>query len=616
MGNTGVSGIIIFAMHILFLKIALILLACIVAGTFLKIALHYLGPVFAKKKHMKYFRQIIDDGIYDYQTIVRALTCYIPAGFLDTSSHQKIDKTDTSAGKRKNLTRAIDLLLDRNTGPRYLLLLSSSGGGKTSFILNYFLHNQMKPESRQHQLCIVPLSLKNAAQVIQNASDQNNTILFLDALDEDVHAFHSPDKRLAQLIEMAGAYKRIIITCHKNFIPKKKHTPSKQGFTIIQAVGKSEPYFFELKEFYLSLPTLTGIKKIIHWDLPALKAGLGKKITTHVKKHSHIGFTPLTLKFLTSVYPGTLPLDSINNLYQAIFDRSTDNEGRWKDKPMLREFLEHLAVDIYTGRFSRNEERLLPAETEEIARTMGINLKRFSNDLKSFMTQDQSGSLFFSHRSFMEFLFIRQLMSGNENCFNTALSDTMKTFLFETLQNRSELDMSVEFQWLSRFKLRACGTSKNSMATDGQAPVSNLFRHILVNNKPYRFLARLKKLIENPIFYEFGWDPQLNIHLKQAIFQNKTSLLKLPKRKWRVLIDPTKIEITMPGQHKVNILINQKDFDEYSGLEEDKALTALNRSINMAGLKIVNTVNQSGAFALLPDLNNFKEFTLYFWLDK
>ena len=83
-----------------------------------------------------------------------------------------------------------------------------------------------------------------------------------------------------------------------------------------------------------------------------------------------------------------------------------------------------------------------------------------------------------------------------------------------------------------------------------------------------------------------------------------------------VQIDPQKIEITRQDRQRERILINQKDFEEYIGLEKNAGLTTISRHMDSAGLKRLNAINKSRHIAALPDLNTFREFTLYFTLNR
>ncbi len=183
------------------------------------------------------------------------------------------------------------------------------------------------------------------------------------------------------------------------------------------------------------------------------------------------------------------------------------------------------------------------------------------------------------------------------------------------LMKNLSLNLNQEFQWLSSFELKAQGLKRKTGPTNNMESMENcepILQIILKKNNQYNFLNQINILFKNPIFYEFGWDPQLSENLEQAVLQSKSSLMKLDSKNWTVLINPKKIEITKHDRKNTEILINKKDFQEYSGLKNNLSLIRLNRRIGLKGLGIINNINQSKTIAVLPDLKSFDKFTVCF----
>ncbi|MCF6246097.1 MAG: hypothetical protein L3J69_01925 [Desulfobacula sp.] len=503
------------------------------------------------------------------------------------------------------------MFLDRDARSRHFLILAGSGAGKTIFALNYYLHTKKKPKKKRGNLVLIPLSLQNADQLILSSSDKKNSVLFLDGFDEDTSAGNHPYQRLRQIFNLAKSYRKIIITCSINFFPKTHYVKSKQGFEIIGPVDQNDDHIYELKKVYLSPMTLTEAKKILNANLPFGKAGMGKQIVEFIKSNASIGVTPFILSYFDNIYSKTPGLASISDVYKAIIHAWVGHQKNWKDKALLYQFLRHLAIDLFLERFNRGEEAIPLDALEHKTRDWGISLRPFKRDKKSLINQNKSGTLRFSHRSIMEYLFIEQLISGEKSCYKVYLTTNMKKLLFEFFKNSQPLDLSHEFLWLSQFKLKAHGL-KITVPNKDKASQKNLFYDIIDSNNQYKFLARLNKILKNPIFYEFGWEASLNDNLKLALFQSESSLLYLNRQKWQVLIDPKIIEITKHGQKIQKILFREKDVMEYSSLENDLSLARLNRTIGLSGLKMLNHINRTGFFAVLPELKNPDRFTIYF----
>lgn len=548
--------------------------------------------------------------MYDQQTINQALKSYIPPKFQEINPNKRAIKGKYRI-RRKDLTTAVDWFLDHKVPCRHLLLLADSGMGKTCFALNFYLHNKTRPQKKRHKIVLVPLRLHNADQLIMSVSDQNDCVLFLDGLEKDIKAFQKPHERIRQIIDQTSKFKRVIITSNLNFIPAIKHLPTQKGYEIIEPKSKDDNRIYRLRRFYMSPMTFSDVKNNLNAKIPFWKKNLKKKIERLISDNPSFGITPLMLNYLTEIIQENPNILSKNDIYKAMLKKRMDHELHWKDKPVFNQFLQKLATDLYLGWIQKGEESISINALGEKARTWGITLHHFTNDMQSVLNQGPSGLLRFTHRSIMEYLFVQQLISGDKACYQVPLTDLMKKFLFEILCVDQFRNLKAEFNWLTAFELKAQGLTRKS-ALDNKTEQTNIFQTILKKNNQYDFLNRLNKLFKNPIFYEFGWDPTLNKNLDQAIFQSKSSVMKLDKKKWTVLINLQTIEITKQDQKNVQILINKNECQEYSSIQDDISLITLNNAIGLKGLEMLNTINQSKGIAVLPDLKTFNTFTICF----
>lgn len=90
---------------------------------------------------------------------------------------------------RQDLFEMVDDLLFKETAHRFSLILGDTGMGKTSFLLNYYArHWQSSRRRRRFPIRLVPLGRKSADADISDVMQKSDTVLFLDAFDEDVRA--------------------------------------------------------------------------------------------------------------------------------------------------------------------------------------------------------------------------------------------------------------------------------------------------------------------------------------------------------------------------------------------------------------------------------------------
>lgn len=543
-------------------------------------------------------------GIYSESTVMEAIKYYIPQKYQKTSSKH----TNT----QKDLTQFVTQFIERKTSTRNLLLLAAPGMGKTTFALNFYLHTRNRRTRKRHSILLVPLNLKDADQMIKTAPDKKKTVLFLDGLDEDIQAFQNPKDRLLQLTENTIEYKRVIITSNLNFISSSQINVLKKGYEITSNTTGATYHLYKYHILYFSPMTYSRAKKILDHLLPFWKNKTKQNILKYIQSNS-AGITPFTLNYLPKILPGTRVLLSKNYIYEKIIQHSLKSQHAWDDKNLLNNFLGQLAVDLFANRHHRGEESI---QTDELIswfnKNWGTDLKPFNKDTQTLISEDSSGIVRFKHRSIMEYVFVQQLMSGDKQCFQIFLTDEMKSFFLEILIDQTSDSLSKELIWLNQFKIKAQGVSLKSDAKINELRPS-LFQTILNKNPQYAFLNQLTRLLKNPIFIEFGWDPKLYKSLKLAIRQAKSSFMELKEKHQNVLITSEQIEISQKGKQTKHIKLTPDIINEYSSMLNNAASIKLNRAVGVDGLQIIANLNRSGEVAVLPDLKTFETFTLFFW---
>ncbi len=133
-------------------------------------------------------RKRLGAELYTPEDIIRATTYYI------RPKCQDIDPAGSEEFRRvyamqEDLFEAVDKFLTSPWENKYTILLADSGMGKTSFVLNYYAHYWRRRRKRKRfELAVVPLSIPNADDHIKKNSNPKDTVLLLDAFDEDTRA--------------------------------------------------------------------------------------------------------------------------------------------------------------------------------------------------------------------------------------------------------------------------------------------------------------------------------------------------------------------------------------------------------------------------------------------
>jgi hypothetical protein len=186
-----------------------------------------LYPIRSERKNRRILSEKFSRGPYDQATIDSATRYYIrpKCSNVDPAKEEEIRRAVIVA--KEDLFAIVDQFLEHDDVRRHLLILADSGTGKTSFVLNYYVHNAHRSKRKRHKLALVPLSLRHADELIKNVpeQEQGETVIFLDALDEDTKAIEDHHARVRSLMESCSRFKRVIITCRTQFFPTDEEIP-------------------------------------------------------------------------------------------------------------------------------------------------------------------------------------------------------------------------------------------------------------------------------------------------------------------------------------------------------------------------------------------------------
>ena len=105
---------------------------------------------------------------------------------------------------------------------RYYIVLADSGMGKTTFLFNLFF-SYYKKLRRKHDIKFIPLSINSVFEEIEKIEDKQNTILLLDALDENREAINNYKKYMEKLVDETIKFHTIIITCRTQFFSNETY---------------------------------------------------------------------------------------------------------------------------------------------------------------------------------------------------------------------------------------------------------------------------------------------------------------------------------------------------------------------------------------------------------
>lgn len=360
---------------------------------------------------------------------------------------------------QEDLFDVVDRHLKEEQAHRHLLLLADSGMGKSSFVLNYYSHNQRLPKHRRQRLAVVPLGIPNAAQAINKIENKKNTVIFLDAFDEDSRAIKDHRKRLDELMKLCAPFKRVLITCRTQFFPKDEEIPKDTGIIRIDPRPPGVGGKYEFWKLYLLPLDNEQVEAFLRRRYSILQLHKRNKARALIQKIPLLSVRPMLLAYIPDVLESNTKIEYSFQLYEILVAKWLERESGWVKPEALRAFSERLAVDLFVNLEKRGEERIAGHELAPLAREWKINLDDWQLRGRSLLNRDAAGHYKFAHRSIMEYLFVERFMAGEKACTGLAWTDQMKRFVLEAARHQWQTQRKLSFD-LSRADLKDAHTLK------------------------------------------------------------------------------------------------------------------------------------------------------------
>lgn len=338
---------------------------------------------------------------------------------------------------RENIFTVIDRTLNHPTEYRYIFLLGDTGMGKSSFLLNYYVRN-LRRYRGQFKLVLLPLGIPDSDQRIEQIPEKENTVLFLDALDEDTLAIVDHTERIRNLVKLTRNFKKVLITCRTQFFSKDEEIPQETGLVIIGPIdaGKKSQYAFH--KLYLSPLTDLQVEQYLKRRYSFWQFKRRNQVREMVRKIPFLNVRPMLLTYAEELNGERRSINYSFEIYEEMIEAWLKREeGRVENikKELLRQFCEQLAIDLYINRERRGAERVHKNDLSRLAERWEIPLMDWQLSGRSLLNRDAVGNYKFAHRSMMEYLFVKRFLNGDAMCQGIPWTDQMQTFFLEILQD-------------------------------------------------------------------------------------------------------------------------------------------------------------------------------------
>ena len=325
------------------------------------------------------------------------------------------DNDPSSGGKPVNRTpvfKELDKLLGPPSKAPCILILADSGMGKTSLLAKYYAYHWISAKrSTRFNLVVVPLNRFDRNELIERIpSDiRSETVLCLDALDEDRTAIDDYDKRLQDFADLTATFQTVVITCRTQFfqnecdihIPSIIQSPSRPA-----SLGELAPV--EFKKIYIAPLSNVQIKTYLKKRFsPFIHPILYRRALHTIKRFADLISRPMLLAHIEDLLKVKGKLEFSFQIYEIIVQEWLRREVELKllarDKQELLEFSQKLAGDLFTTKRDRLSQFALQRTASLFSVTLNIREIR----QRSLINRDIEGNWKFAHRSIQEFLLVR-----------------------------------------------------------------------------------------------------------------------------------------------------------------------------------------------------------------
>ncbi len=400
-----------------------------------------------QRRTQKLLEKSFGSELYTREVIANSTRYYVPPNCSSVDPAQEAEMRQVIATKEK-LFEVIDEHLKEASTNRHLLLLADSGMGKSSFVLNYYARNQRLPKRKRRRLAVVPLGIPDAEEYIAKIEHARDTVIFLDAFDEDTKAINDHRGRLRDLMHACRHFQRVLITCRTQFFASDIEIPRETGLARVGPRKAGEGGIYEFWKLYLSplsdAQVEAYLRKRYRWS-----RSKRTQAAALVRKIPLLSVRPMLLAYIPDLLESGKHIEYSFQLYEVMIEQWLARESRWVQPKDLRQFSERLAVDLHRNKEQRGAERIPKAELSQLAKDWNIPLEAWQVSGRSLLNRDGEGNYKFAHRSIMESLFVKRLIENDANCSGTKLTDLMKAFLHEIKAHyqASGQSLPVEILW-------------------------------------------------------------------------------------------------------------------------------------------------------------------------
>jgi len=346
-----------------------------------------------------------------------------------------LPEDNTGLVARTNIFKLLNTFLAGNPRFSHAFILSDAGMGKSSLLVMLKLLHLNKLISPQYRVELMKIH-SDTIDRIEGIRDPGNTVLLLDALDEDPEAWTHFYTRTQTLLQATRNFRKVIITCRAQFFPREYEEDGRV------------PGQINLSGFYCSKMFLSPFSDAqVDEYLEARFTDMGErtKAQSIVNQMHSLKFRPMLLSYVDFLIEDTTHFNNSYTVYESLVEewfRRELRKGAVEDKEVLRDACSTIADHMYK---TRQTEVTSEEVMDLCAHIPGVrHLEYMTLEGRSLLHRTSEGNFKFTHYSILEFFVATSLARIPKEIQNT---DQVKTFITDLLVYRQlkrayKLDLS------------------------------------------------------------------------------------------------------------------------------------------------------------------------------
>lgn len=295
---------------------------------------------------------------------------------------------------------------DEGTWKRRFAILGGTGMGKSTFsaYLFYKYINYYKYKECKYPIYIKYLGQKDVLSDLRNMSEKNDvsqSILILDALDENRNATNDTKAFLDEIEEITDKYRIVILTSRTQFFPNKESEPTKGN--ILQNSRSNRFLLWEV--IYISPFDEKETRRYLETKFKVPSKEYSKAIKIAALSND-LMMRPMILSYVNYLLDlADNKTIKVSEIYARIIDKwlSDECEGQALGKSDLYTFSKNLSFYIYEKWKQSGESYVTEEEFQNFLSQNDYHDIPYSFRGRSLVNRRGDGSIKFSHKSFWEF---------------------------------------------------------------------------------------------------------------------------------------------------------------------------------------------------------------------